>query len=144
MLVAATLAKYATAYVAAALSAFVAAALFHASEYITILLPLLIVALAGLFTFRSNVTKIYREAYEAKDEQVKLAQQQLAQTQTLLAAADAEAATLRQQLQLAQAQTDLTPVVELLDTQELRHQQQLAILQLIADRLGPDPNGGMT
>lgn len=98
---------------------------YNAIEVIAIFLGLAVVAVAGVFTIRSNVAKIWREQAEGEKARNAVLVAELAETVkdhaadlaalTLeKAAREAELARLRSDLDDAHRRTDLTPCLELL------------------------------
>lgn len=98
---------------------------YNAIEVVAIAVGLVVVAVAGVFTIRSNVAKIWREQAEgekAKNEDLtkQIAATTLAHASEIADAKLAEAAlqaeihALNVHLEAARARTDLTPVMETL------------------------------
>lgn len=98
---------------------------YNLIEVVAIVVGLMVIAIAGVFTIRSNVAKIWREQAEGEkarnaDLVEQLAEQRLAAAEDL-AKVKLEATDLREQLQHAQSElnaastrTDLTPVLAVL------------------------------
>lgn len=88
----------------------------------------IVLAIAGLVTLRSNVAKIWRENYEAETEKNRILTLQLEEARDLKHEALSEATTAKNLLLLEQSKTDLTPLKEKMD-------EQLELLRKIYDVL---------
>lgn len=97
----------------------VATGTFNVIEISAIVVGLLVVAVAGIFTIRSNVAKIWREQAEGE--------------KALNAILTAEKKKLTDDLTISRSRTDLTALLELLGTQ---HREILVRLDLIDAHVG--------
>jgi hypothetical protein len=94
-----------------------AGAIWTHSSVVTVVLPIAVVIVAGFFTLRSNVAKIWRDNYEAKVEENKVLSVDLHASKQHTAALEAELSQAKAQLTIEQAKTDLSPIVEQLNRQ---------------------------
>lgn len=77
--------------------------------------PLTIIAVAGFFTVRSNVARIWRENYEAEVERSRIAREETLEQRELKHQAINEVAALKLELAAERAKPDLTELSAKLD-----------------------------
>lgn len=89
--------------------------LFDPHTMVGLVGPLLVIAVAGFFTVRSNVAKIWRENYEAEAERTKIAQDEAKEQRELKHQALGEVAALRLELTAERSKPDLSTLSAKLD-----------------------------
>lgn len=92
------------------------AQLFDPHTLFGIVGPLTIIAVAGFFTVRSNVAKIWRENYEAEVERSRIAHEEAREQRELKHQALGDAAALKLELAAERAKPDMTTLNLKLDT----------------------------
>lgn len=95
----------------------------------TLVAPLVVLILAGFFTLRSNVAKIWKDNYEAKVEEVKVLTLERDTERDKKHDALTNLASAKNLLLLEQAKTDLAPIVTALGEQRI-------LLEQIRDAIG--------